>query len=63
MYRVLLSCASAMVRPELFEPGLFTHEEAEAAVARIKAASPGVIGYVVPDGADPRTVLHEKGWI
>lgn len=62
-YRVLLSCASTAVRSELFEPGEFEQNEAEAMAEKIMRASHGVLAYVVPAEADPMTVLHEKGWI
>lgn len=62
-YRVLLSCASEIVRGELFEAGRYTYEEAEVRASIIMRASPGVIAYVAPEESDPRTILHEKGWI
>lgn len=63
-YRILLSCASTMVHPDLFELGYHnTEAEAQARAALIMAASPGVEAYVVPTGADAREVLHKKGWI
>lgn len=61
-YRVLLSCASSMVREELFEPGIHHFEEAEATARRIEMASHGIQAYVLPAETDPRQALHEKGW-
>jgi len=62
-YRVLLSCASAVVNLDLFEPGEYTIDEARERAGRIKSASPGVEAYVVPAGVDPHAFLHERGWI
>lgn len=63
-YRVLLSCASAYVHADLYEPGTYpSPAEAQEFADLVMAASPGVEAYVVPTGIDAREVLHEKGWI
>ncbi len=36
---------------------------AQRMAARIEAVGAGVQAFVVPDGADPRQVLHERGLV
>lgn len=62
-YRILLSCASAMVNRDLFEPGEYTLPEAQERADAIVSVSRGVEAYVVPAESDPRDVLRERGWI
>ena len=63
MYRLLLSCASSQVYADLFQPGRFALSEATERAARLAPSLGGVEVCVVPEIADPRAVLVEKGWV
>lgn len=63
MYRVLTSHASSTIYPDLFEPGRYTFEEATLHAAHLEKHGAGTLAWVVPDGANARDVLHDKGWI
>lgn len=56
-FRLLLGHASAQVWPDLFMPGVYGRDEAEARRQEILAAQPGAVVWVLPEGTDPRSVL------